>query len=74
MHQTNKQTGITYKARTTWTGHVYKSIVERWETNECGIPTRSTVFSSKTHDSRSRAYRYACSVVRAQTHSHFDIL
>jgi hypothetical protein len=67
----NPKTRTGYIARTRAHGLVYKSIVERWvfEFRGAGLASIS-ISSMQHHTTRTRAYRYACSMARAQFASH----
>lgn len=66
----NQKTLIAYATRTAKQGKAYVSIVERWETDLAGIPKKAYLSSREIHCTRSRAYRYACSMARYQFAAH----
>jgi hypothetical protein len=69
----NTKTGVAFNTRTTKESGYFKSIVERWDCDENGIPTRAYVSSMEKHSTRSKARNYAESMARYQFRSHCAI-
>jgi len=69
----NIKTGIAYNTRTTKEPDCFKSIVERWECDNNGIPIRAYVSSMEKHKTRNKARHYAESMARYQFRIHCAI-
>jgi len=69
----NTKTGVAFNTRTTKELGCFKSIVERWECDANGIPTRAYASSIEKHATRSQARHYAESMARYQFRKHCSI-
>lgn len=66
----NQKTNISFVTRTTKHREKFVSIVERWETDAMGVPIKAHTSSREMHNSRSKAYAYACTMARYQFAAH----
>ncbi len=69
----NTKTNVAFNTRTTKEGNYFKSIVERWECDANGIPTRAYVSSMEKHNTRGKARNYAESMARYQFKAHCSV-
>lgn len=69
----NAKTNVAFNTRTTKEQNYFKSIVERWECDANGIPTRAYISSIEKHATRGKARSYAESMARYQFNKHCSI-